>query len=243
MKSLSKIILFVAALVSLLLVVGIYALFSGFGERMMQHAAFARSEVAARLTFSNMFQLMTQGWKREQVLAFTRSATDSLAGSPLRIQFHRGEPVGRDYGAAAAQGAPDQAVTEALRTGRSAEVLTPTGARFVYALKAEESCLRCHAKAAKGEVLGVISVETRYEQYMGDTRKLLMLILVLLAPLPFIAAWIVAVYFDRRVDRFVGAIDAALDSAPGGQPDFNSVKPSWAEMDDILARFKRMAGR
>ena len=188
MKSLSKIILFVAALVSLLLVVGIYALFSGFGERMMQHAAFAQSEVVARLTFSNMFQLMTQGWKREQVLAFTRRATDSLAGSPLRIQSHRGEPVGRDYGAAAAQGAPDQAVTEALRTGRSAEVLTPTGARFVYALKAEESCLRCHAKAAKGEVLGVISVETRYEQYMGDTRKLLMLILVLLAPLPFIAA-------------------------------------------------------
>mgnify|MGYP001765156780 CR=1 FL=1 len=242
MKSLSKIILAVAALVSLGLVVGTYTMFSGFGERMMQRAAFSQSQVVARLTFSNMYQLMNQGWKRDQVITFTKSATDSLAGSPLKIQFYRGEAVNRSFGPVI-QPPPDAAVAEALRTGRSSEVASADGARFIHALKADDSCLRCHVKAARGDVLGVISVESRYEKFIDDSRKLLMLILLLLAPTPFIAAWLVAVYFDRRVDRFVEQIDKALDAAGAGGPDFTGVKPAWSELETILQRFRRMAAR
>lgn len=242
MKTLSKFILLVAALVSLGLVLGIYATFSGFGERMMQRAAFSQSQVVARLTFSNMYQLMSQGWKRDQVITFTKSATDSLTGSPLKIQFYRGEAVSRTFGQVI-QSPPDAAVAEALRTGRSSEVASAEGARFVYALKADASCLSCHVKAAKGEVLGVITVDSRYEKFIGDSRKLLLLILLLLAPTPLIAAWLVAVYFDRRVDRFVGQIDAALDAAGDGKPEFSGVRPGWSELEEILQRFKRLAGR
>lgn len=242
MKSLSKIILSVAALVSLGLVAGIYTLFSGFGERMMQRAAFSQSQVVARLTFSNMYQLMNQGWKRDQVVTFAKSATDSLVGSPLKIQFYRGEAVSRTFGQVI-QSPPDAAVADALRTGRSSEVASAEGARFVYALKAEPSCLSCHVKAAKGDILGVIAVESRYGKFMEDSRKLLMLILVLLVPTPFIAAWLVAVYFDRKVDRFVEQIDAVLDRSGEGKPDFAGVNPAWSELELILQRFKRMAGR
>jgi len=242
MQSLHRIILLVAAAVSLLLAAGTYLLFSGFGDYMMQKAAFSQGRIVSSLTFSNMFQLMNQGWKREQVVAFTRGATDALAGSPLRIEFYRAEAVARDYGAVA-QPVPDAALAEALRTGRAKEIALPGGGRYIYPLVAEQTCLSCHSKARKGEILGAITVVAKYEKFIDDTRKLLMLILLLMTPVPFIAAVVVVVYLDRRMQRFVGQIDAAMESAGGAAPDFSGVDPHCAELDSVLDRFKRLAGR
>lgn len=244
MTSLNKIILLVAAVVSLLMVVGVYMLFSGFGDRMMQKAAFSQSQIVAKLTFSNMFQLMNQGWKRDQVIAFTRSATDSLDGTPLSIEFYRGELVSALYGEVA-QAAPSEEVLQAMRSKRPREVATEQGGRYLYPMLVDERCLACHANAQKGDVLGVITVEAKYAGFIDDSRKLLMLVLMLLAPTPFIAAWLVTLYLDSRITRFTERVDQALDQADaaGGAPDFAAVQPSWHELEEILARFKRLAGR
>lgn len=242
MQSLHRIILLVAAAVSLLLAAGTYLLFSGFGDHMMQKAAFSQGRIVASLTFSNMFQLMSQGWNREQVVTFTRSATDALAGSPLRIEFHRTEAVARDHGEVA-QPAPDAALADALRTGRSKEIAVPGGGRYIQPLVAEQACLSCHPKARKGEILGAITVEAKYDKFIDDTRKLLMLILLVMTPVPFLAAMAVVVYLDRRMQRFVGQIDAALESAGSAAPNFSGVDPHCAELDSVLDRFKRLAGR
>lgn len=242
MQSLHRLILLVAAAVSLLLAAGTYLVFSGFGDHMMQKAVFSQGRMVAALTFSNMFQLMSQGWKREQVIAFTRSATDSLAGSPLSIQFYRGEAVARDHGEVA-QPEPDAALADALRTGRAKEIAVPGGGRYIQPLPAQEVCLSCHPKARKGEILGVITVEAKYDKFLDDTRKLLMLILLVMTPVPFLAALAVVVYLDRRVRRFVGQIDAATAAAADGAPDFSGVRPYCAELDLILQRFKRLAAR
>ena len=244
MKSLNKIILLVAAVVSLLMVVGVYLLFSGFGDRMMQKAAFSQSQIVAKLTFSNMFQLMSQGWKRDQVIAFTRSATNSLDGTPLSIDFYRGELVNALYGEVA-QAAPSDEVLQAMRTKRPREVATEQGGRYIYPMVVDERCLACHGNTRKGDVLGVITVEAKYDAFIDDSRKLLMLVLLLLAPTPFVAAWLVTRYLDSRINRFTKRVDQALDKADaaGNAPDFAAVRPSWHELDDILERFKRLAGR
>lgn len=244
MKSLNKLILLVAALVSLLLVTGIYLLFSGFGDRMMQKAAFSQSQMVARLTFANMFQLMNQGWNRDQVIAFARSATDSLANSPLTIEFYRG-PLVNDLHGFIAQPEPGEDLAQALRTGRARELATPQGGRYIYPLVAEDRCLGCHGNVKRGDVLGAITVQAKYDQFIDDSRKLLMLVLLLLAPTPFIAAWLVTLYLDSRVNRFVAQLDRVIEQAeaPGGRADFSQVKPSWHELDEILARIKRLAAR
>lgn len=244
MKSLNKLILLVAALVSLLLVTGIYLLFSGFGDRMMQKAAFSQSQMVARLTFANMFQLMNQGWSRDQVIAFARSATDSLANSPLTIEFYRG-PLVNDLHGFIAQPEPGEDLAQALRTGRARELATPQGGRYIYPLVAEDRCLGCHGNVKRGDVLGAITVQAKYDQFIDDSRKLLMLVLLLLAPTPFIAAWLVTLYLDSRVNRFVAQLDRVIEQAEagGGRADLSQVKPSWHELDEILARIKRLAAR
>jgi hypothetical protein len=241
-KSLNKIILAVAAIVSVLMVVTVYFLFSGFGDRMMQKAAFSQASIVSRLTFSNMFQLMNHGWKRDQVIAFTNSATQSLAGSPLRIEFHRGELVEKQYGGIA-QAAMTPELEKALRSGRPQEVVTPSGGRYVYPLLVEESCKSCHEGVKNRQVLGAITVEARYENFIDDTRKLLMIILLILAPAPFIAAWLVTIYLENRIDRFVRGIDTAMERSrnSGESLDFSNVKPAWDELEEILDRVKKVA--
>lgn len=242
MKSLNKIILAVAAIVSVVMVVAVYFLFSGFGDRMMQKAAFSQASIVSRLTFSNMFQLMNQGWKRDQVIAFTNSATQSLADSPLRIEFYRGELVEKQYGSIA-QAAMTPELGKVLRSGRPQEIVTPSGGRYIYPLLADQRCLSCHENVKVKQVLGAITVEARYENFIDDTRKLLMIILLILAPAPFVAAWLVTIYLDNRINRFVGGIDAALDrSRASGEPlDFSKVKPAWGELEEILDRIKKVA--
>jgi hypothetical protein len=241
-KSLNKIILSVAAIVSVLMVVAVYFLFSGFGERMMQKAAFSQASIVSRLTFSNMFQLMNQGWKRDQVVAFTHSATQSLADSPLRIEFYRGELVEKQYGSIA-QPAMTPTLEKALRSGRPQETATPSGGLYVYPLLADQRCLSCHENVQLKQVMGAITVEARYEKFIDDTRKLLMIILMILAPAPFIAAWLVTIYLDNRINRFVDGIDAALERsrASGEKLDFTAVKPAWGELEEILERIKKVA--
>lgn len=243
MKSLNRMILLVAAAVSVLLVFGIYLLFSGFGDRMMQKAAFSQSAVVAKLTFSSMFQLMNQGWTRDQVIAFTDSAVDSLGESPMRIEFHRSELVSRQYGEVP-QAAMNDDLAKVMASGRPREVAGDKGGRYFYPLIADERCLSCHAGIKKGDVLGAITVEASFDRFIDDTRKLLMMILLLMTPAPFLAAWLVTLYIDSRVNRFTGDLDAVLDEAgkTGQPPDFTRIRPAWHELDDILERMKRLVG-
>lgn len=244
MKSLNKFILLVAAAVSLIMLVGVYFLFSGFGDRMMQKAAFSQSSVVANLTFSNMFQLMNQGWKRDQVIEFTQSATKSLVNSPLRIDFYRGDLVSQKYGLIL-QPPMSTELERAMRTGKAVEVALPQGGRYIYPLVADQRCLSCHENVKVGNVMGAITVDASYDRFIDDSRKLLMLILMLLAPAPFIAAWLVTIYLDSRINRFIRQVDVVIGQSEtsGAALDFSSVKPSWSELDEILDRFKRLGAR
>lgn len=244
MKSLNKVILLVAAAVSLFMLVGVYLLFSGFGDRMMQKAAFSQSSVVANLTFSNMFQLMSQGWKRDQVIEFTQNATKSLAGSPLRIDFYRGDLVSARYGSVSQQPMSPE-LERAMRTGKPVEVVLAQGGRYIYPMRADQRCLSCHENVKVGNVLGAITVDASYDKFISDARQLLMLILFMLAPLPFIAAWLVTFYLDSRINRFVRQVDGVIGRSETSCAalDFSAVKPSWSELDEILDRFKRIAAR
>lgn len=243
MKSVSKLILVVAGLVSVGLMVAFYFLFTGFSTYAMQRAALSQARIVSNLTFSDMFQLMNKGWNREQVLDFTRSAVGSVRDSPVRIEFWRGERVNQRFGVVP-QEAPDRHVATVLRTGRSQEVATEQGGRYIYALVAEDKCLGCHDNARKGEVLGAIAVEAGFEGFMRDTRKLLLVVLLLIVPLPFIAGWLVALYLHSRMERFTEELDgviAGVEGQPGAGPDFAQVKPAFLELDEILERVRRLA--
>jgi hypothetical protein len=240
MLSISRLVLAVSVAVTFLLVGGTYFLLSGFGDRMLQQSTAQHIQSLAKVTYTSMYQLMNQGWKREQVVAFADNVANSVVGTPLKIDFHRSEIVSGQYGAVRVASS-DGAVEQAMKTGLRLDSTTPEGMRFLLPMKANKECLSCHTNAKKDDVLGVIEIRAGYEELIGDTRMHLMLVLLLLAPLPLVAGFLIAVILDSRMNRFVNQLDEAIDAAePGKAPDFNAVEIRFAEFRELLGHFKRL---
>jgi hypothetical protein len=240
MLSISRLVLAVSVAVTFLLVGGTYFLLSGFGDRMLQQSTSLHAQSLAKVTYTSMYQVMNQGWKREQVVAFADSVANSVVGTPLKIDFHRSEMVSQQYGTVRAT-ATDAEVEHAMKTGLRLDFATPEGSRFLLPMKANKECLSCHTNAKKDDVLGVIEIRAGYGELIGDTRMHLMLVLLLLAPLPLVAGFIIAVMLDSRMNHFVRQLDAAIDSAePGKAPNFNAVEVRFAEFRELLGHFKRL---
>lgn len=240
MWSISRMIMVVSVAVSLLLVAGTYYLMSGFGDRMLRQSTTQHMESLAKVTFSSMYQVMNQGWKREQVESFADNVARSVVGAPMRIEFHRSEVVAKQYGASRAV-QTDEQLEQVMKTGRDKQIDSEEGIRFLLPMTAKSECLACHATAKKGDVLGVIDLHAGYEKLIGDTRLHLFVVLLLLAPLPLVAGFIMAVRLDGRSNSFVTQVDEAIDRAqPGQAPDFASVQSHFAEFRELLSHFKRL---
>lgn len=240
MLSISRLVLIVSVIVSLLLVGGTYLLLNGFGDRMLQQSTAQHIQSLAKVSFTAMYQVMNQGWKRDQVQSFADSVGRSVVGAPLSIEFHRSDLVNAKFGNLG-KGSADASVAQTLKSGRGQEIASQEGIRFLFPLVANTECLTCHANAKKGDVLGVIDIHASYGELMGNTRTHLMLVLLLLAPLPLFAGFIFAVILDGRVNRFVRELDEAIDNAkPGQTPDFNAVQIHFAEFRELLGHFKRL---
>jgi hypothetical protein len=240
MLSISRLVLIVSVVVSLLLVGGTYLLLSGFGDRMLHQSTALHIQSLAKVSFTSMYQVMNQGWKREQVQSFADSVGRSVVGSPMSIVFHRSDLVNSKFGAMGKEES-DAAVAQAMKTGRGQEIAGQQGIRFLFPMNANSECLSCHTNAKKGDVLGVIDIKAGYGELMGNTRTHLMLVLLLLAPLPLFAGFIIAVILDGRVHRFVRELDEAIDNAkPGQAPDFGAVQVHFAEFRELLGHFKRL---
>ncbi len=242
MKSLKRIILLIAVIISLIIAASAYFLYSWVNGFMLQQSAFAQAETVARLTSYNMIELMAQGWKRDQVLAFTNNAMGMLIHGQMGIDFHRGDLVSKLYGSVS-QKALDPEQTKAMKTGQPMTIATKDGARFIYPLLAQKECLTCHTNAKMGNVLGVITVDSHFGNLIGESRMIVLVVLLLLfIPIPLVVAWLLVLFLDARLLGFSSQLDQALDRAEreGGRPDFSGVRPAFRELGDLLERFKRM---
>lgn len=240
MKSFSRLIMLVAASVSVFLLVVSYFFFTGFGNHMLKNSAVKQADTIAQITFSAMYQLMSKGWTRAQVVAFADHSAASVANTPTRISFYRAEPVSRQYGEVKDQKLDDE-LDIALRSGRTRQVDYDGGLIYHMPLVAQDNCLRCHTQAKRGDVLGAITVQIGFGSEMKETSMHMLLVLLLFSPTPFIAALMVAVHLEHRFEKFAHGIDAVGEDIKAGKPaDFSRVPTLYHEFDEILARIKKL---
>jgi hypothetical protein len=240
MKSFARLIMLVAASVSVFLLATSYLFFTGFSDHTLKNASAKQADTVAQLTFSSMYQLMSKGWTRAQVVEFADHTASSMADTPTRINLYRAEPVSRQFGAPESQ-APDDELALALRSGRTRQVDRDGGLTYHMPLVAQDNCLRCHTQAKRGDVLGAISVDIRFGEAMRETSLHMFLVLLLLAPTPFIAALMVAVHLERRFDDFSAGLDAVADEVKAGKPaDFSRVPVRYQEFGGILERIRKL---
>ena len=198
-RTIKGFILSVAVLVSILLFGGMYLLVSTVYDHTVRQDAYNVSAVIARQTFHSMFQVMRKGWSREELEDFIAASQQSFDETPYSLQIYRGDKVAALFGPIE-QPDPDFKVQQAFRYAKPIHEEAETAVRHIYPLRARDECLRCHVNAQAGDVLGVIEVEQDLEPVLAQARSNFMFTLGLIAPIPLIAAFMVAIYINRRLN-------------------------------------------
>ncbi|WP_018995194.1 bifunctional diguanylate cyclase/phosphodiesterase [Thioalkalivibrio sp. ALJ2] len=139
-------------------------------ERTMARQAEQTASGIAHQTFASMFQIMREGWTREQLEAFSAGIKESLADTPLQLDFYRGEKVSALYGDVD-QPAWHERIEHAFETGAIESRQDNGELRYTFPLRARNECLACHGNASSGDVLGVMEVRQDLGTAISEARN------------------------------------------------------------------------
>lgn len=158
------------------------------------------SDAVAHQMFNSMVQLMERGWTRSELNEFLKSTKGDSDQFLYTVEMFRGEAVERDYGRIE-QPVMGRNISDSFRTG---DVITYKADPIlinIYPIKAEERCLKCHAHAKAGEVLGVMKIQQDISPAINEAKRKFNVFFFLLLPIPFILAGIVATILNARIKR------------------------------------------
>lgn len=205
------------------------------------------SDAVSRQIFTSMLRLMERGWTRDELNEFLESAKGAGAQFPYKVELFRGEAVERDYGRIA-QPEPGRNIVDSFRTGDAITYKADPVVINIYPIKAEGRCLKCHAAAGAGEVLGVMKVSQDISPAIHEAKRRFNVFFFILLPIPFVMAGAVAVFLHVRIKRSTGSFHEKVS-------EINSVKDltklnnldiaetGFAEFNDILRDFTGFAKR
>ncbi len=199
-KTLKVFLLAVALGVSSLIFLLSYFIISSVYNEMVREDARVVSKLISQQTFNSMYQVMSRGWSRQDVETFLQSLRESTSDTGYRIEIYRGPKVERLFGAIK-QPNMDQAIHTVFATGNRVQTNTDEINRELFPLHAEERCLKCHVNAVRGEVLGVIELTQNIAPLLNRARSEFMRVILWIAPLPILAAFLVALYITREIKR------------------------------------------
>lgn len=244
MRTIKSFILTASIVVSILFFGGTYLLTANIFDRSIKANALHASDVLAKTTFNAMFQLMSTGWNRTQVVAFLNATRGDAQSGSHTLDIYRGKIVEERFGPIA-QGPMDSPVREAFASGKPFQQESATGVRNVFPLKAEEKCLRCHVNANVGDVLGVIDVRDDLTPFIRQARDDFFYSLILIAPIPFIVALIVTLFVNRRIDDSLEVLDASIEKVNKVSDlrklELKDINLGFRELNNILHKIEDLS--
>ena len=210
-RTIKGLILSSTLLVSILLFGGTYLAMTGIFDRAISRNAEDVSRTLAQATFGAMFEVMRQGWTREQLEGFIASLQKGVEDTDYTIDIYRGELVSQLYGPIE-QGVMDEAILLSFTNGEEKYLSDGySQVRYIYPLRARQECMSCHANAKVGDVLGVIDVQQDLSNILDDARGKLTLALLLLVPLPLLGGTLVAFMLSGRINRSIKTLDQSIE--------------------------------
>ncbi|MDK9725659.1 MAG: bifunctional diguanylate cyclase/phosphodiesterase [Sterolibacteriaceae bacterium MAG5] len=167
------------------------------------------SNALAQVTFTGMYQVMSTGWKRKQAEKFIAAVRDSAKDTPTQLQIYRGPVVAKDYGEIE-QPPFDEALREALTTGKPVTLSPAGGVRYLMPLVANERCENCHDAAKAGDVLGIIEVKQDFAPLLERARADFLVWLALLSPVLLGLAVVAVLRVSRKLENSIAGVDTAV---------------------------------
>ncbi|MDD5329555.1 MAG: bifunctional diguanylate cyclase/phosphodiesterase [Sulfuricella sp.] len=246
LKTLKGFILTASVLVSLVFFGGTYFVFSNiYSDSIKENALYVSTDLA-QLTFNSMFQIMSKGWKRAQLEEFISATKKSVQDTPTEIDIYRGETVSQLFGPIM-QGEMDTEVKQAFGTGAELHQAQESRIRYIFPLKAEEKCLRCHVNARIGNVLGVIDVKQDLAPLIDKAKSKFFLSLVVIAPIPFLIAFLVVVSINRKIERSITRLGQRIESVSKVSDlknlELGEVDLGFAELNNIVQKIEQLSDK
>lgn len=257
MRTLHGFILSASVLVSLVFFGGGYWVFNQLYRDGMRATAEDHASTIARVTWQSMTQIMVRGWSRGELMSFVDSTRQALAEgagegeveTPSRIELHRGATVSRQFGALSETGqtAPDNLIRQVFAEGRAGRGSDGDILRYVFPLRAEKRCLACHTQARVDEVLGVIDVHQDIGPMLRKAEQGFFYTLLMLAPLPFIVAFLVVWRINRRLDGAMNHLRTSVESL-NRVADLKNLRPErssvgFREIDEVFEQVVQLGMR
>lgn len=153
----------------------------------------ANAKTLSQLSFDNMYQLMSKGWSREQLLAFRADLKQTYEEHQMAFSIYRSQIVNDQFGYLASDVSETMQpyFREVLRTQQPMEVKTDDWVRSFRPLIAQQACLQCHTQAQAGAVLGIMGIEQNIGQVLKPARNEFVVWMLLLMPIPvLLAIWV-----------------------------------------------------
>lgn len=205
------------------------------------------SDAVSRQMFNAMAQLMEKGWTRSELNEFLQSTKGASSQFLYTVEIFRGEAVERDYGKIE-QPVMGRNIVDSFRTGDAITYKADPIVINIYPIKAEGKCLKCHAHARAGEVLGVMKVQQDISPAINEAKRKFNVFFFLLLPIPFILAGAVTTFLNARIKRStallhdkVSEINSVKDLTKLNNLD--AVETGFAEFNVLLHEFTSFAKR
>ncbi len=140
-----------------ILVVSLVGLIIFFGTlSLLERELYKLSESEARGIFHSLYQGMLKGYHKEELNAFI----EGFQGEGKEVRLYRRQDIPRG-------------MLESLREGFH-YVKKDRQLSFMYLLKADERCIKCHFKSKIGDVLGLLEINLSIEETRSYVLKLLL---------------------------------------------------------------------
>lgn len=212
----------------------------------MKEGAVQNSNTLAQLTFNSMFQIMSRGWKRSQLEDFLAATSQAVEHSPTSITIYRGEIVKQLFGKIE-QPEPDDAISQTFKLAEPVRQENDGIIRYTFPLKAVEKCLKCHVNAKPGNVLGVIDISQDVRPFLDEAKKQFGISLLLIAPIPFVVAFIVVWLVNGRIERSIEELGNKIDGVSKvsdlTELQMDDAHLGFKELDSIFDKLETLTGK
>ncbi len=150
------------------------------------------------------------------------------------IHAMRSQVTEKDFSAREGTAPRDEYDREVIASGEPKEISNKNDnlIRYISPLKADNSCLQCHASAKPGDVLGAASISLKTDKAQAGLRAIIFMIMIIFAIAIIVETMLLAILITRSVIKPIMRVISGLDE---GAEQVNSTSAQVAAASQVLA--------
>ena len=145
-----------------------YFLFTYIKESYVKLSSSAAKAMSNQI-YKSMVQIMKEGISREEITRFLKDLKNIYkdTASEFEVELYRANKVIELFGKVS-ESKKSKEVLEVLKTGEGFFSEKNYLFIYIYPIKAEKTCLKCHVNARESDILGAIKIKINLKKSFTD---------------------------------------------------------------------------